>query len=110
MLHADEEADGEGEFLGYDLASYTSSVLSTGMRYCSHHPEIVYMPLLCLIEQHFKPHLNDNGLFAEEAKAAACLECMIALHHLVPDSRLWELHLPNTNLRVTGIHRLYSPL
>jgi hypothetical protein len=104
----DEEVEISGDFLGYDIANYNYSVLSDGMNYCIDDSDII-RPLLCLIEDHFKPHLNGNFLFSERLQASNCLKCMLALNNLAPEAELWELHHPSAKLKVTGVYKLYKP-
>jgi hypothetical protein len=48
----------------------------------------ILKPLLRLTTEHFKPKLNANGLFDDEATARYCLEVMMAMQKLSPN--LWE--------------------
>jgi hypothetical protein len=110
----DESIDIPGDFLGYDIASFNYSVVSTGMGYCSapdtlKRPDILAKPLICLIQKHFQPQLNENGLFAHYSVAKECLDCMTALHNLTPESELWEMHHPTTQFKVAGLYRIYRP-
>lgn len=92
------------QFLGFDIASFSYSVLSEGMHYCSSTKPDFAQPLLCLMEKYFKPKLNQNFLFSDYDTASDCLECMKTLHQLAPQLELWEMHDPIFKLRVTGVY------
>jgi hypothetical protein len=68
----------------------------------------VATPLICLIDKHFQPQLNENCLFTDYSVAKECLDCMTALHNLTPDTPLWEMHHPTTQFKIAGIYRVYK--
>ncbi len=95
----DEEMPQAGEkFLGFDISvGYISSLLWNGLRICHKAEDVVndwdpergaisrrIRPLVCLIEEHFRPKLNANGLFADYETARFCLDCWISIEGLVP--------------------------
>lgn len=82
-----------GELLGYDLScAWSYSLLCWGLdlRQAQQAPELssAIRDLSALIEAHFKPLLNERGLFSEEGTADFCLRSMMALQALSPG--LWE--------------------
>jgi hypothetical protein len=74
----------QGEYLGLDIVhnNYLSH-LSNGLRTCLPHQESdVTHTLLCLFEAHFKPKLNNHGLFNDIESAQFCFDCIKALNTL----------------------------
>lgn len=81
------------ELVGYDLSSALGySLLSWGLdlRQAQEARQIpaAIRDLSALVEAHFKPLLNEHGLFSDALTAALCLRSMMALQALVPG--LWE--------------------
>lgn len=81
------------EFLGYDLScAFSYSLLSWGLelREARQSPQLptAVRDLSTLLEAHFKPLLNEYGLFSDDEPAAFCLRSMMALQALSPG--LWE--------------------
>lgn len=76
-----------GELLGYDLSCALSySLLAWGLDLRPGSSPID--DLVALVEAHFRPLLNEDGLFRDEHTAVFCLRAMMALQALSPG--LWE--------------------
>jgi len=79
------------KFLGFDLSyEFNNSLLSWGLQIHHEGNEVRDLPAglapLChLVQEHFRPKLNTNGLFDDYETAKFCLGCMLALNRLVPD-------------------------
>ncbi len=108
-----EQPQAGKQFLGYDLSRESfNSLLWYGLEVCyrstggwdSEREDILKLlqPLVCLIEHHFKPKLNANGLFNDYATAKACLDCMSAIQTICPD---WFESGENT-FEVVGLYRV----
>lgn len=102
-----------GALLGYDLsAGMTYSVLSWGLKLADDspvEPESSGGPeplaaLCTLIERHFRPRLNENGLFPDAEVASFCLRCMLALQELY--SNLWENDEVTSALEVVAVYHV----
>lgn len=82
-----------GELLGYDLScAWAYSLLSWGLdlsvAITREELPVAVRNLLALVEAHFKPLLNEHGLFRDERIATFCLQSMMALQAFRPG--LWE--------------------
>jgi hypothetical protein len=91
-----------GEFLGFDLSlGFGDSLLymTGGLALCHdytgwHDPreaQILHQlhPLMCLLEEHFKPLLNTQGLLPDYQIARQCWNCINAIEQFVPDVFDW---------------------
>jgi hypothetical protein len=81
------------ELLGYDLScAFYYSLLSWGLdlREIQQATELpaAIKEAGALVEAHFKPLLNEYGLFSDQQTAAFCLRSMMAMQALSPG--LWE--------------------
>jgi hypothetical protein len=108
----DEKPQTQSDLLGYDLSGYFHySLLAYGFKLCAQTtvvlpPDDIYwtiVPLVCLIEHHFKPRLNANSLFSEYAGARFCLDCMMALQKIRPE--LFES--PTYQFDVVGVWKVH---
>lgn len=95
----DESPSVGGEFLGFDVSyKFGHSMLWQGIHMCPtdqiilhfqgeerEKVETIIAPLACLIDEHFRPQLNANGLFDSYETAKRCLDCMFAIDKLHPD-------------------------
>jgi hypothetical protein len=101
------------QFLGYDLSrEFFNSLLWYGLEICylntgawdQEREDLMRLiqPLVCLIEHHFKPMLNANGLFGQYVPAKNCLDCMAAIQTICPD---WFESGENT-FEVVGLHKV----
>ncbi len=105
-----EDRPNDEEFLGLDLSDshYYYSLLSWGLDVlinedADNEPIIqMILPLLKLVEVHFKPLLNQNGLFDCKDDAELCLDCMMALQAIRPG--LYE-DPTHSAFRVVGLSR-----
>ena len=82
-----------GDLLGYDLScAWSYSLLSWGLELGGNGKDDAVPPaidaLVALVEAHFRPLLNEHGLFSDEQTASFCLRAMMALQALRPG--LWE--------------------
>jgi hypothetical protein len=82
-----------GALLGYDLScGWTQSLLAWGLELQAtadrHALPTAIGDLLALVEAHFKPLLNGNGLFGDQGVAEFCLRIMMALQAIQPG--IWE--------------------
>ncbi len=90
VLEVDETPPGSEEFLGHDIScGYYRSLLSWGLDIENEGEEEdrllkQILPLISLVEKHFKPLLNKNCLFDDSETAKFCLECLMALQDIVP--------------------------
>jgi hypothetical protein len=91
-----------GEFLGFDLSlGFGDSLLwlTDGLAICTDYSgwydhreaQILHQlhPLMCLIEHHFRPLLNTQGLLPDYQTARQCWNCINALEQFVPDVFDW---------------------
>lgn len=104
VANENEHSQNGGNFLGYDLsAGYNNSLLSSGLRMFSGASQLnePIRELLDLINRHYAPQLNGQGLFQTFEIASMCLRSMIALQDLRPN--LFE----GGNLRDFGPVGLY---
>jgi hypothetical protein len=81
-------------FLGFDLScGFNNSLLWWGLDLKGRNPRDESLrplgALLSLVEEHFRPKLNANGLFDQFSIARFCLDCLIALQLMRP--ALWEM-------------------
>ncbi|HVF98635.1 MAG TPA: hypothetical protein VND68_02245 [Chloroflexia bacterium] len=88
-----------GEFLGFDVSyKFGHSMLWQGINMCPadgisrdfkgedwEKVETIIAPLACLIDEHFRPQLNLDGLFDSYETAQRFLDCMNAIHKLHPE-------------------------
>lgn len=96
--HADlvliEEVSSEqtlDNIFGYDVATQEwDSMLAWGLRFRSNIAEtdLIYAPILGLLEDYFSPRLNKDWLFATFVDAQAFLDVTVALDKIVPG--IWE--------------------
>ncbi len=109
----DEQPSVGRQFLGYDLSrGFFNSLLWYGLDICYHRmggwdserEDLLRLiqPLICLVEQHFKPKLNANGLFDDYKTAKWCLDCMASIQTICPD---W-FESGENNFEVVGLHRV----
>jgi len=91
VLEATESSarpESDGHFIGYDLsAAYNNSLLVSGLRSLE---SINLLPLpvremLDLLNRHYAPQLNAQGLFQSIEVACLCLRSMVALQVLHPN-------------------------
>lgn len=80
-----------GQLLGYDISQggVGHSMLSWGLELSRYDSQIKgtsqwVLPIIRLSETHFRPKLNENGLFSDCQLAEFCLACLTALNHAVP--------------------------
>jgi hypothetical protein len=98
-----ERPSAGGRLVGYDLShAWSYSLLSWGLDLHSQGNSPI-QDLVALVEAHFKPLLNEHGLFSDEQTAAFCLRSMMALQTLSPG--LWE-HEESSNFEVVAIYRV----
>lgn len=92
---ASSERDGlPGELLGFDVSDYFDSLLFRGLDYLwflrdikdypEEHPRQQIAPLVKLLQDHFQPLLNQNGLFQDASTAERYFSCVKALDRLGP--------------------------
>lgn len=109
-LLGDEQDRSSGEgFLGFDLSMRAhQSLLAWGLRLLDQvekGPSTSLLrgarPLVRLIEEVFRPELNEHLLFPQRKRAAFCLDAMKALQGFVPG--LWEGDEYLPDFRVLGL-------
>lgn len=107
-------ASQKSEFLGYDLsAGCVYSLLAAGLLYeskSSYSAENlpqndllkIIEPLIRVVEEYFRPKLNQYRLFSDFATASFCLESMLALQAIHPG--LWENE--TVIFEIVGLHKI----
>lgn len=89
--------EAKSKLIGFDISS--ANFLSILEFIFDHDPSKDYatapgdrywtiVPLINLMQEHFRPFLNSNGLFSDFGKAEFFMSCTNALRSVVPD--LWE--------------------
>lgn len=74
------------KFLGFDVSSGMNlSYLYKGLSYCAVSSQTLNS-IICLLEKHFKPKLNQNGLFVKYDDAKFFLECVRDINFLQPNT------------------------
>jgi hypothetical protein len=107
------QAVNSAQFLGYDLSanyslsllSLTNGLISNLSKSAKFGQEIVLQklePLSLLVERHFQPQLNENGLFDDYEVAKDCLGCMMSLQFFYPS--LYEHE--SVKFEVVGIWKM----
>ena len=80
--------ESNGTFIGYDLsAGYNNSLLRSGLKSIAGANRVAepIEELLDLINRHYAPQLNGQGLFQTWEVASVCLRAMTALQDLSPN-------------------------
>jgi len=80
--------ESNGTFIGYDLsAGYNNSLLRSGFKSIAGANRVAepIEELLDLINRHYAPQLNRQGLFQTREVASVCLRAMTALQDLSPN-------------------------
>jgi hypothetical protein len=108
----DEEVQLGQQLLGFDVSyKLHFSLLAaadifadngTSSRNQAEHEVLTIEPLLRLMKLHFRPRVNDNGLFEERKTAEFFLECAKALHSTCRN--LWEEDTVIDGLCVVALH------
>jgi hypothetical protein len=100
------------ELIGFDIAdnSYSGSVLETFFDFdpstTIQDPFQNAVPLLLLMQKHFGPLIQENGLFSKSQEANFFLSCFEALRAVFPN--LWEQ--PEITFQVLGLWELESEI